>query len=105
MLCPVYPHLECRVRAPPSLYSRQRHTACPCITCHSQLLFLQAAAAARIADGLDITSAAEDGDVERVRDHLFADPASVHFMTDEYATHHIYDIENEGSISVFCLTL
>ncbi len=54
---------------------------------------------------MDITSAAEDGDVERVRDHLFADPASVHFKTDEYATLHIYDFENKGGIAVFCLTL
>ena len=93
----MYPHLECRVHAPSALCSRQHHAACPC---HSQVPFLQAAAAARIADGSDIFSAAEDGDVERVRDHLLADPASVHVTNDSCAIFHTDPFEKKGGISV-----
>ena len=41
-------------------------------------LFSQAAAAARIADRDDIWKAAGKGDLALVRDHVTADPASVH---------------------------
>ena len=75
-----------------ALHSRQRHT-------HS-FYFLQAASAARIASGLGITSAAEDGDVERVRDHLFADPTSVHVTNDSYAIPHTDDFEKQNGILV-----
>ncbi len=94
----MYPRLECRVHAPSVLCSRQHHAACPC---HSHVPFLQAAAAARIADRSDIISAAEEGDVQRVRDHLLADPASVHVTNDSYAIlHNTGPFEKKGGSSV-----
>ena len=42
-----------------------------------RLRFLQTAAAARIVGKPDILRAAGNGDIELVRDHLIADPASV----------------------------
>jgi hypothetical protein len=44
----------------------------------SSQLFSQAAAAARIAGKDDIWKAAEKGDFALVRDHVTADPVSVH---------------------------
>jgi hypothetical protein len=44
----------------------------------SSQLFSQASAAARIAGRDDIWKAAEKGDFALVRDHVTADPASVH---------------------------
>ncbi len=41
-------------------------------------IVLQAAAAARIAGKDEILKAAKDGDLQLVRDHVAADPASVH---------------------------
>ncbi len=41
-------------------------------------MILQAAAAARITGDHDIITAAQDGDIERVRDLLIADLAFVH---------------------------
>ena len=50
-------------------------------------IVLQAAAAARIAGRGDIFKAAKDGDLELVRDHVAADPASVHKRDKEYDSH------------------
>ena len=66
------------MRDPSALYSRQRHAARPCLLCCSQLVILQDAALARIAGEGDIVTAAENGDIERVRDLVIADPACVH---------------------------
>ena len=77
----MFPHLEYRVRAPTALYSRQRHAARPSLLCRSPLVILQDAAVARIAEEHgehDIRTAANIGDIERVRDLVIADPACVH---------------------------
>ena len=74
----MYPHLECRVRTPSALYSRQRYAGASSLLCRSPLVLLQDAAVARIAGEHDVVAAVENGDVERVRDHVIADPACVH---------------------------
>ncbi len=66
------------MHAPSALYFRQRHAARPSLLCRSLLVILQDAAVARIAGERDIVTAAENGDTERVRDLLIADPACVH---------------------------
>lgn len=48
------------------------------VACCSQLICLQAAAAERIAGMCNIREAAKNGDVKLVRDHLLADPCSLH---------------------------
>ena len=73
MLCPVYPHLEYRVRDPSAFYFRQRHAARPSLLCRSPLVILQAAAAARIAGKHGIVAAAKSGDVADVLSYLIAD--------------------------------
>ena len=45
-------------------------------------MILQDAALARIAGEGDIVTAAENGDIERVRDLVIADPACVHETTE-----------------------
>ena len=65
------------MRAPSALYSRQRYAARPSLLCRSPLVLLQDAAVARIAGEHDVVTAAEIGDVERVRDLVIADPACV----------------------------
>ena len=65
------------MRAPSALYSRQRYAGAPSLLCRSPLVLLQDAAVARIAGEDDIVTAAENGDVERVRDLVIADPACV----------------------------
>ena len=72
LLCPVYPHLEYRVRAPSALYSRQRYAAPPSLLCRLPLVLLQAAAAARIAGKHGIVAAAKSGDVADVLSYLIA---------------------------------
>ncbi len=66
------------MRAPSALYSRQRYAARPSLLCRLPLVLLQDAAVARIAGEHDVVAAVENGDVERVRDHVIADPACVH---------------------------
>ena len=66
------------MRAPSALYSRQRYAARPSLLCRSPLVILQAGALARISGKDDILTAAENGDMELVRDHVIADPACVH---------------------------
>ena len=74
------------MRAPIALYCRQRHAARPSLLCRSPLVILQDAAVARIAgrqETFGIRTAAENGDIELVRDLVIADPACVH-ETDEW---------------------
>ncbi len=71
------------MRAPSALNSRQRHAARPSLLCRSPLVLLQDAALARIAGDhtgtyTDTLTAAKNGDVERVRDLVIADPECVH---------------------------
>ena len=69
------------MRDPSALYSRQRHAARPSLLCRSPLKILQDAAVARIAEEHgehDIRTAARNGDMERVRDLVIANPACVY---------------------------
>ena len=69
------------MRAPSALNSRQRHAARPSLLCRSLLVILQDAALARVAGDhtyTDALTAAKNGDVERVRDLVIADPECVH---------------------------
>jgi hypothetical protein len=66
----------------PPTPGRARRPVPPSLLCPSPLVLLQDAAVARIAGEGDIVTAAENGDVERVRDLVIADPACVH-ETDE----------------------
>jgi hypothetical protein len=91
------------VRAPSALYSWQRYAARPSLLCRSPLALLQDAALARIAgeyrvvicadlariaDENVIILAAQNGDIERVRDIVIAYPTSVndtcYFREDRY---------------------
>ncbi len=104
LLCPVYPHLECRVRAPSALYSRQRYTARPSLLCRSLLVLLQDAAVSRIAGDDDIFNAALSGDIKRVRDHVIADPWCVRSQVLHRESSDEYDARPFKGLHVFLKT-
>ncbi len=70
------------MRALSTLYSRQRYAARPSLLCHSPLALLQDAALARIAGEKRVHCffiiAAQNSDMDRVRDIVIADPTVVH---------------------------
>ena len=92
------------MRAPSALYSRQRYAGAPSLLCRSPLVLLQDAAVARIVGKHDILTAADKGDVERVRDHVIADPWCVRSQVLHRESSDEYDARPFKGLHVFLKT-